>query len=176
LVALGATSVIWGGGWSLAKAAIGVENNPALSAQALADFAVDYLLEVGLAVTSTLILAGYAALVAMRARSVLGGVFVSMGIAVIEPVSLIWLTLIARVLERPGVVRIFRLTPTYNLDNVRAWLLEGHATSIVVDNDLFAEIPPINDSLIVSLALLALWIVGLFLLTAYVFNRQDLAS
>lgn len=175
-LAMTVTSLIWGAGWGAGRLLLGETLGPSLSWASVREFLEGYLLAAGLALVGTLILAGYAALVAIRARSILGGVFISLGVAIVEPVSLILLMIAARILEAPRLVHLFRLTPTYNLDNLRSWLLRGAAGDLLPTTDFFGVVEASDDPLLFSLALLALWAVGLVALTAVAFRRQDLSG
>jgi hypothetical protein len=133
-------------------------------------------LEVGIALVGILILAGYAVLAALRTRSILAGVFLSLGLSIIEPISLILLLFGGRLLDRPGLIRLFRLTPTYNLENVRSWVLDGAPVEIVPAAFGGPDLPAIADPLLFSLALLFLWLVGLLITAAWLFQRQDITT
>lgn len=171
-----ATSLIWGTGRGILALIVGADYTPVLTGALVADFVRDYLLEIGVALAGTTILAGYAALAALRARSILAGVFLSLGLAIVEPISLILLLMFGRLIERPGLIRLFRVTPTYHLENVRSWVLEGEAVQIIPYGFIGPDVPPIEDPLVFSLAMLLLWLVGLVLLVVLVFRRQDITS
>lgn len=171
-----ATSFIWGTGRGILALIVGGDYSPALTGDLLRTFARDYLLEIGVALTGMVILAGYAALAALRARSILAGVFLSLGLAIVEPISLILLLMFGRLIERPGLIKLFRVTPTYNLENVRSWVLEGEAVQMIPDAFMGPDAPAVADPLLFSVALLLLWVAGLVLATVWVFRRQDLDS
>ena len=81
-----------------------------------------------------------------------------------------------RLIERPGLIRLFRVTPTYNLENVRSWVLEGEAVQIIPYGFIGPDAPAVEDPLLFSLAVLLMWLVGLVLLAVLVFWRQDITS
>lgn len=174
LVALTLTNLTWGSGRGLAAAIDGSGYGPPISVDTLRTFAADYLLEMGIALLSTLILAGIAALVALRTRSTIAGIFISLGISIVEPVSLFLLLLLASAFDAGWVLHLTRLTPTYNLDNLRSWLVEGRGGQ-VIPFSFFDNMEPVADGALFSAILVTLWVSALVGLTVYIFRRQDIA-
>jgi hypothetical protein len=75
----------------------------------------------------------------------------------------------------PRIVHMYQYMPFYNMANVTSWVTknvalnmqpfgEGHEYSYIV----------FSDSLAFSLSVLAVWMIGLFALTATLFQRQDI--
>ena len=135
----------------------------------------DYTRSAGLAFVSTLIAAGYAALAAMLTRSILGGVLVGFGATLVEGLSAAALSLIAFFLDMPGVLELYRFTPTYNLLNVNEWIVNDKSLGIRMDLGPSTRVV-LSDSLEFSVLVLAVWVVGLIAATAIWFQRQDITS
>lgn len=162
------------GTWLLVLIAGGTYG-PSLTGEVLTDFAGDYLFQAALAFTSTMIAAGYSALAAMLTRSILGGVIVGIGVALIENLLFLGLMIIAYFLDFPQVLQLYRITPAYNLLNVNEWIINDHASVAEFPyNDVDRVV--YSNSLEVSVLLLALWIIGLIGLTIFLFRRQDITS
>lgn len=148
---------------------------PPVTNEVLSDFAGDYLFQAALAFTSTMIAAGYSALAAMLTRSILGGVLVGIGVALLENLLIVGLVLIALFLDFPEVLQLYRFTPAYNLINVNEWIINDHASVLEIPyND--ADRVVYSNSLEASLLILALWIIGLIGLTIVLFRRQDITA
>jgi ABC-2 type transport system permease protein len=168
MTALVSTSVIVGLGQGLGHKMAGLAYGPTLTGEVLADFARDYTREALLGMISLLILAAFAGSAALLTRSILGGLLFGFGFSVLEP-SELWLVL-GILLSKPEIVNLYRFTPTYNLNNVRSWL---------VDHSALAAVPPgftAQPTLASSVGLLALWLLGLTALAAFVFQKQDITS
>jgi ABC-2 type transport system permease protein len=171
-------SLIWTLGVGLLSQIVGVSYGPKITGDVLSDFAGDYALTVGLAFTSTLIAAGYAALAAMLTRSILGGVLVGFALTFAESLSIVALILIGTLLEIPRIVNLYRLTPGYNLLNVASWINDKVALNMDVEVKSGVKYVKyvLSDSLTFSMVVLAVWVFGLIALTAYLFRRQDITS
>jgi hypothetical protein len=168
MVALVATSVIVGLGQGLSHKMAGLAYGPAITGEALAGFVGDYAREALLGTVSLLIVAAFAGSAALLTRSILGGLLFGFGFSILEP-SEVWLVL-SILFSKPGIVNLYRFTPTYNLNNVRSWL---------VDHCALAAVPPgfsAEHTLVSSCGLLALWLLGLTAVATFVFQRQDITS
>lgn len=76
--------------------------------------------------------------------------------------------MLGNLFSRPDLVNLFRFTPTYNLENIRSWLLNGNALT---------QVPPdftANLSLTNSIFILTLWIISFLAFAAWLFERQDI--
>jgi ABC-type transport system involved in multi-copper enzyme maturation permease subunit len=177
VVAFFLMSLIWTLGWGMLTRIAGASYGPRITGEVLDDFAQDYLLAAGLAFISTIIAAGYAALAGMITRSILGGVLVGFGITLVEGVSIVGLILIGWFLRIPDIVHVYRFLPFYNLINVASWLNDKVPATMqpYEDGGEYSDIV-FSDSLEFSVVLLALWVIGLIALTAYLFRRQDITS
>lgn len=164
------TSILTPVGFAIMRSKAGLDYGPALTGQSLADFAVRYGQELLLGVLGLLVLAGFASLAAILTRSILGGLLAGFGLSVLEPMSFAGLALVSRLFDWPAVVELYRFTASYNLDNARAWFLDGHAfQSPLVD---ITSAP----SLVGSLLILIVWIALLLGASAWIFNRQDIGE
>lgn len=125
-------------------------------------------LQIALAPLLALISAGYAALAAMLTRSILGGVLIGLGATMGEQLLLVVLGQIAGWLHDPGILKLYRFTPTYSMANLTAWVYDGSPASML--QGLVA------DSAAFSLANLVGWAAGLVALAAFLFHRQDITT
>jgi len=168
-------SIILGLGVGVLTMISGADYGPRITTDVLADFAGDYLLQMALAFTATLILAGYAALAAMLTRSILGGILIGLGLSFLEGLIPVGLFLIALFLDFPTVLHLSRIFPAYNLANISEWIINGKALETTIP---FRDGEQIiySDSLGFSLAMTTLWVVLLVGLTIYFFRRQDITS
>ena len=166
-------SILWAVGWGMLTQLADSTYGPAVSRSVLTDFAGDYALAAGLAFTSTLIAAGYAALAGMLTRSILGGVLVGFAATFFENLSIVGLALIGYFLDIPRIVHLYRLTPGYNLLNVASWINDNKAAGM--DVEVGSQVSYVfSDGLAFSVVILAVWVVGLIGLTAYLFQKQDI--
>lgn len=163
-------SLVIGIGQALSHRAAGVAYGPAVTLEVLGDFLGAYAREMLLGVISLVILAGYAALAAMLTRSILGGLLAGFGLSVLEPMSLMILLLTGRLLNKPDIINLYQFTPTYNIENIRSWLVSNLPLT-QVDASFTAE-----PSLAFSSIVLGVWIIGLITLVISVFERQDIVS
>jgi ABC-type transport system involved in multi-copper enzyme maturation permease subunit len=167
VVALLSASVILSLGMGLASGLAG-GIQASLPRGLLADLAADSVLQAVVALISATIAAGYAALAGMYTRSILGGVLIGFGATGGEQLSLLALGQVASWLKDPGILKLYRFTPTYNLANAISWINNGTSTTM-----LFGLAA---DSLCFSLAVLAGWALVLVAMTVFVFQRQDIAT
>jgi len=176
VLAFALMSVLWALGWGVLTRIAGTPYGPRVTTDVIRDFAGDYVLAASLAFTSTIIAAGYAALAGMLTRSILGGVIVGFAVTFAENLSIVVLLLIGWFLDIPKAVLAYRFTPGYNLLNVASWISEK-APGVVrpYENGAHSEIV-LSDSLEFSVLVLAVWVVGLVLLTGLLFRRQDITS
>ncbi len=176
IVAFGLMSLVMAGGWGVMVALAGGSYGPAITGATLADFAGDYASRVTLAFTLAMIAASFAALAGMFTRSILGSVIISVLITYAEGLSILGLALLARLLDYPRLVHLYRLTPSYNVANIRIWLdhnqPETTGQSIPIWGDLF----DFADDMSFSVAVLFVWVVVLVALTASIFQNQDLTA
>jgi len=170
MLSLFLSSIVIGVGQSLVYKMAEVTYGPTATAEVLGNFARDYGREVLLSTTSLIILAGYAAVAAILTRSILGGLLAGFGLSVVEPMSLALLLVFGKIFDQPDLVNLYQFTPTYNLDNVRSWLVHQAAFTQIGVN--FTAQPSLGFSWIV----LSVWVIGLILLTILVFERQDITA
>ncbi len=176
VLAFSLMSALWTVGWAVLTRIADVSYGPRVTWAVLQDFGEDYALAAGLAFTSTLIAAGYAALAAMLTRSILGGVIAGFALTFAENLSIVALMLIGWFLDVPRIVHLYRLTPGYNLINVASWINNNTPNTMrPFEEGKYSGIV-FSDSLGFSVALLALWVFGLIALTVALFQRQDITS
>lgn len=171
LLSLLATSlVITAAGW-LKAVLLDLPYGPALSEVDWAIFLQDVVIQIIVTFTGTLIVAAYAALIAMYSRSIMASLLVSVGIGIIEFAASLILLIVSQALQRPDIVNAIVVTPNYNLENIRSWIVTGVGSN-------FGGFPGFTliPTLPISLLIIVLWLVGLLSLTAYVFHRQDITT
>jgi ABC-type transport system involved in multi-copper enzyme maturation permease subunit len=164
------TSLINLAGQAGLRGVLDMEYGPALSWEAVSDFSQVYGRELLLGLLSLLILVGMAALAAVLTRSILGGLLASFGLSVLEPMSFMIFLLLQRLFDWQWVMNLYRLVPTYNLDNTRSWLAFGEG---FLQPGSGMESAP---SLTASLVLLGLWILLLMGAAIWIFQRQDISE
>lgn len=165
------TSIVFGMGGIFIAAAAEQPYGPAVTGELLNGFLKEYLLLVATAIVTTTVGAGYAGVAAIFSRSILGGLMTAFGLVVIEGLLPLILTLLANLLRIPQIVRLYLLVPTYNIQNVGAWL-RGDKLPAPSFGPVGVVVEPLSPE--VSLVILALWVVGLIGLTAWLFRRQDI--
>jgi ABC-2 type transport system permease protein len=169
-LALVATSAVTVAGQGVGRYLVGWEYGPAVSGEVIFSFAVRYAQTVLLGVLTLIILAAIAALAAVITRSILGALLVVFGFSTVDSLSMYMLMLLARIFSVPNIVNLYRFTPQCNIDNVKSWFLTGTAIPLPFEN--FSMGP----DLVFSLAVLAIWAVGLTALALAAFQRQDITS
>ncbi len=166
------TSIIAGVGVGAVTKAAGADYGPPLSESVLRDFAQDYLLQATTAFVATMIGAGYAMVAAMITRSILGSLIVGYVIATAEGLSFLAFILVAFFLDDVNILRMYRFTPTYNLLNIAEWVNNNHANQLID----WEERVVASDSLLFSIVVLAIWVVGVIAVTCYAFREQDIVN
>lgn len=146
---------------------------PALSAEVIGGFLLDTSRTALIALLSLFNLVSYGAIAAILTRSILGGLLVSFGFAVLDATSLGFILFLSSFLGKPELINIYQFTPTYNLSNLHSWLFSGQAQRFIS-----AGIAPLTaePSFWVSLLVLAIWICGLIGLALVMFQRQELTE
>jgi hypothetical protein len=160
-------------GQSVGCRVIGASAGPALDGDSLRYFFQVYGQHSFLGIVTLLFMATFAAISALLTRSILGGLLLSWGISLIDLMSLGFLSLLRTLLSIPELLDLYVITPSYNLDNVRSWFLANQALPSVTPNSPLLNFQP---SLAGSLAILATWLIGLTVLSFYVFQRQDITT
>ena len=162
------TGLISAGGFATNHIILNMDYGPELNWATISDFLVAYGQQFLLGLLSLLILAGFGALAAILTRSILGGLLASLGLSVIEPMSLGLLMFLRSIINAPNIITLYMITPSFHIDNARSWFL--------LDIPLVASYVPTNIeiSLGLSLVILAAWAFGLTGLAVYLFQRQDI--
>jgi hypothetical protein len=168
-----ALSAIAAMGQNVGCRVIGESAGPALNSESVASFITLYGQHSLLGVITLLFMATYAAISALLTRSILGGLLLSLGISLIDLMSLGVLSLLRALLSLPALLDLYVITPSYNLDNARSWFFANRALPSVTPNSPLLNFHP---TLAVSLGILAVWLAGLALLSFYLFRRQDITS
>ncbi|GJM42568.1 MAG: hypothetical protein DHS20C20_28500 [Ardenticatenaceae bacterium] len=171
LLALMATSFILVGGNWLSSILFNSPYGPSFAEFDVAAYLTEYLSQFLVTFASLTISAAIAALIAMYSRSVMASVLLTVGVAIIEFSLVLLLLLAGNILNRPGLVNIFSGTPSYNLENIRSWILEGVGSNVGGMPGFTA----VHD-LPISVLIVFGWLAGLLLVTTLIFRRQDINS
>jgi len=163
-----ATSLISVSGFAANHKLLNMDYGPALNWETIGQFLLDYGQQFILGTLSLLILAGFAALAAILTRSILGGLLVSLGLSVVEPMSLGLLLFLRNIMNMPAIIKLYLLAPSFHIDNARSWFSLGLP--------LAASYVPANTEISLGLSLLVLtaWAFGLTGLAVILFQRQDI--
>lgn len=171
LLSLTLTSlVITGGGW-LQALVLDIPYGPALSGTELASYLQGLFMQVFVTFVGTLIVAAYAALIALYSRSIIASLLLSVGVSILEFSASLLLLIVSQALQRPELVNVIVASPTYNLENVRSWVVDGVGSNFGGFPGFTAVLP-----MWASLLILLVWLVGLLGGTALLFRRQDINS
>lgn len=170
------TSLIFGFGYGILSTIAGEPYGPEMTGEILREFLGDYTLEATLAFVSISITSVYAALAAILMRSILGGVMVGIGISFADPVLFTFSLWLSRVLDRAFFLNLARISPFYNIENIKSWVRNDQAVNWMETSfEMFHEKAPVDsmDFSMLMLASLVLLGIGLVL---YLFQRQDITT
>lgn len=171
LLALLATSLIVAGGSWLSSILFDSSYGPPVAEVDFASYLPDYFSQILVTFASLTISAAIAALIALYSRSVMAAVLLTVGVSIVEFASILLLLVVSGILNRPNLVNVFVVTPSYNLENIRSWILDGVGSNVGGIPGLTA-VQPLSTSILIVIG----WLVGLLLATAVLFNRQDINS
>ena len=147
--------------------------DPTPSASVVGEYLLNTLKTALIALLSLLNLVSYGAIAAILTRSILGGLLVSFGFAVLDATSLGFILFLCGFLGKPELINLFQFTPSYNLSNLHSWLFSGQAQRFISEG-----IAPLTTEpgFWVSLLVLAIWICGMIGLSLAIFQRQELTE
>lgn len=168
-----ALSVVPAVGQNIGCTVIGEGAGPPISADAFRSLITNYSRHGFIGLVTLLFMASYAAVSALLTRSILGGLLLSMGISVIDVMSLGLLQFLGSLFNIPGLVDLYVITPSYNLDNLRSWFDTGSTLASATPNSPLFNF---QVSSIGSIAILAAWLLSLMGLAIYLFQRQDITT
>ncbi len=171
MLAFIATSIIAVIGEGLLAAVSGVSYGMRDASQSLLEFAGIYVLDATVALASILIACSYTALAAMITRSILGSVLFGLLVTFAETVSLLALTLLNALFHLPDIIKLYFLTPEYNLGNIKDWAERGIGPTLRVA-DLAFDPQPVGF----SIGIILIWVITLVGVTVYLFRRQDITT
>ena len=155
---------------AIGHTSLGVPYAPELAMPVVSQAIQNYLLEVLIAFLSLLLLGAFAAVSAFITRSILGSLLLTFGFSIAELLSLGVLAVFSVWFDRPGIMNGYRYMPSYNLENLRAWVVDGHG---------WTEVPfnvAIEASMIESLLFVGLWIALVLGWAISIFRKQDLTD
>ncbi len=166
-VAFSLTMIILVTAVGLMHVVVGETYGPALTQDTAADLLSDLIPTILAALTSIFIVTTVAALVALRTRTILFGVLAGMLVTFGDWIGIPSLLSIgANVLELKWLPDLVILTPSFNIDNLRYWIMAGEPLNYL---NLDTQTP-----WAASIAVLAVWAVVLLGLSMIVFQRQDI--
>ncbi len=140
---------------------------PALSGAMMADFLPEFGAVVLAAVLNSLLIGGAAILVTLYTRTILFGVMAGVAVALIDWLGIpTILALVSSILGVSEIETLVVLTPSFNLENLRYWVMAGEPLTYLGTD--------FHVSWVVSVVVLGLWLGGLIGLSAAIFQRQDL--
>ena len=149
---------------------IGADYPPKLTGGVLTNFIGDLLLNASLAFVSTMIIATMAALVAIRTQSILYGVMAGVFVSLLEAVGLPAIFfLISEFFDLEKAIDLIVLTPSFNTSNIESWVNSGHAFKSVFGEDRLPSL-----SMLTSILILGIWLIGLVGASVALFQRQDI--
>lgn len=151
----------------LMNAIFGAPYPPKLTADSLLHGVQDVVLNATLTFTSALIVTTLAILISMWTRSILFGLVAGMIISIIESFGIPSLLFIAsELLKIDKILDLVIFFPTFNTDNLSSWI---NANQPLIYFDTTPEV-----SLLASILILTVWVVGLGWGAMFVFQRQDI--
>lgn len=164
------TSLIVGVGTVIPMAIAGVSYGPTITGEVLSNFLPDFLLQAFTTFSATLLGTCFAALAAMVIRNTLAAMMLGFGLVVLEMMSIGLFSLLGWLFNKPEMISLYQLMPTYNLTNITSWITQGAPTP-------FMQLDYVEpNSLALSLLLLVAWVVGLVAATTILFRRQDITT
>lgn len=173
IVSMVLTALIATLGPSIGHRIHGLPYGPTLSAQVVGDFLLDTARTALIALISLLNIVSYAAVAAILTRSILGGLLVSFGFAVLDATSLGFILTLRGLFDKPELINLYQFTPTYNLSNLHSWLFRGQAQQFITAGTAPLTAEP---SFGVSSLVLGIWIFGLIGLAIWLFQRQEITE
>ncbi len=165
ILAAGSFIITWIGGGHI---------GPAITGKIVVEFGKEYVQQVWLAFSLTIISANFAALTGIITRSILGGMLMGVFFTYIEGFSVFGLMLLAHLLDYPKLVHLYRLTPSYNVANINSWIKTNHPTTDDESLTFLGDMLNFADDISFSAVILMIWVIGLVALTAYLFHKQDI--
>ena len=166
-------SIIIGVGVGIITLSVGAPYLPALADMtpgAWETFLKVFGAQAAVAFTAALIAASYAALGGIFTRSILGAVAVGTLLTLAEQGIALVLSILSSLLENPGLLQLYKLTPGYNLANISSWAQYNTAfTPLYMIGQNFSEFSAVLSTIIVLV-----WLVGLIALTVWLVRLQDI--
>jgi hypothetical protein len=165
-IAFVATTIISGIGTGIVAGMLGINYGP-FDGETIRQFAGEYLFQMVITLSASLIAATYAAIAAMITRNIVASGIVGILITLAEQATLVLIWLIYTLLKINALL-LYQLTPGYNLANISTWVQFNTAYQPI------SALKPL--SLASSVTIVALIAVGLIGLTVYLFRRQDITT
>lgn len=146
---------------------------PPLNSQTIDAFLTEYGVTVLINLGALLFISVLGAIGGLLTRSTLAATLLGFSAFALIRAIIVPLALAMTLLGLPWIGDLYRLTPTYNLDNAKAWLLGGNQFDFP---KLTSDVNFVPDSLGFSLVVLAIWISVLVAMMLYIAERRDITS
>ena len=153
-----------------------VPMEPAVDRAQLLTTLNDYLLSASLAFLAFVITGVFAALGAIHSKTVLGGTLFGIVMVFVDPALIYGSRLVARLLDATTILQLQRLSPWYNIENVRAWLSLDQPTDMLTASFQEVALVAPTDGTGFSIGVLSAWVVLGVVATVIVFERQDITT
>jgi ABC-type transport system involved in multi-copper enzyme maturation permease subunit len=171
VVALSVMSLVLTIGMGILNLVMGLPYPPALTLTNIAEFLGEFLLIGLLSFSSMIMLAGFAALLAVSTRSVAFSVAGTLIASQLETVAIrIPVGLLVNEFDFENVIYLYLVLPTYNISNIRSYIVSGEAYEYILMSD-----GP-QFSLGVSIAILLAWTALFTISSLRIFSKQDISE
>ena len=143
---------------------------PALTCSNLREYFPHFLRELCFVISSLLLMTAFAAIAAILTCSVLGSLLLGLGLSTLELVSGLLLAFLGSFINWPELANGYRFMPSYSIENIRSWL--------IADAPFMAPLPDFTaePTLLFSVIVLSVWLLGSTGLAIWLFHRQDITD
>lgn len=165
------TAIVAASGSILVIRAAGLIASPPLNTETISAFLPQYAATMLISLVTLLLIAILGAIGGLLAHATLAATLFGFAAFALMKAMIVPLGFLMALFNADWLADLYRLTPIYNLDNAKAWLLGGVAFDfprLTID----PNVPP--DSLLFSIVLLAFWIVALIALMLYIALKRDI--
>lgn len=168
-ISFGVASVMWGIGLLGIAALTGGETSLLPAYSSWTDFGASYGITAVVSFAAVMIAVSYAVIGALLTRTILGAAIVGFTATMAEELSPLFVLILQRVTGWEQALDLYRLTPTFTLSNISAWLNNGRPFIMPGFDYTPADLS-------FSLLVLVGWLLGLLLVAALIFQKQDITS
>ena len=168
-ISFGVASLVWGMGLLAIAVLTGGETSLLLTYNSWTDFLANYGITAVVSFAAVMIAVSYAVIGALLTRTILGAAIIGFTATMAEELSPLFVLILKRVTGWESAIDLYRLTPTFTLNNISSWLNNGRAFTLTGFDYTPADL---NFSLLVLIG----WLLGLLLIATLIFQRQDITS